>query len=95
MSARKITEEFWGRAPQSRYTSERLLYSQAVLNYCYAMYLLMDMGGISSDKKDSLMGRWMTMCLLTGHYQSSTGYRCHERLQRDQGSGDGELSETD
>ena len=53
------------------YTSERLLYSQAVLNYCYAMYLLMDMEGLSSDKKESLMGRWMTMCLITGHYQST------------------------
>ena len=53
------------------YTSERLLYSQAVLNYCYAMYLLMDMEGLSSDKKESLMGRWMTMCLITGHYQSA------------------------
>lgn len=53
------------------YTSERLLYSQAVLNYCYAMYLLMDMAGLSSDKKESLMGRWMTMCLITGHYQSA------------------------
>lgn len=53
------------------YTSERLLYSQAVLNYCYAMYLLMDMEGLPSDKKESLMGRWMTMCLITGHYQSA------------------------
>ena len=53
------------------YTSERLLYSQAVLNYCYAMYLLMDMERLSSDKKESLMGRWMTMCLITGHYQSA------------------------
>lgn len=53
------------------YTSERLLYSQAVLNYCYAMYLLMDMEGLSSDKKESLMSRWMTMCLITGHYQSA------------------------
>lgn len=53
------------------YTSERLLYSQAVLNYCYAMYLLMDMEGLSSDKKESLMGRWMAMCLITGHYQSA------------------------
>ena len=53
------------------YTNERLLYSQAVLNYCYAMYLLMDMEGLSSDKKESLMGRWMTMCLITGHYQSA------------------------
>lgn len=54
------------------YTSERLLYSQAVLNYCYAMYLLMDMEGLPSDKKESLMGRWMTMCLITGHYQSTS-----------------------
>ena len=53
------------------YSCERLLYSQAVLNYCYAMYLLMDMEGIPSDKKDSLIGRWMTMSLITGHYQSS------------------------
>ncbi len=53
------------------YTCERLLYSQAVLNYCYAMYLLMDMEGIPSDKKDSFIGRWMTMSLITGHYQSS------------------------
>ena len=53
------------------YTSERLLYSQAVLNYCYAMYLLMDMEGLPSDKKESLMGRWMAMCLITGHYQST------------------------
>ncbi len=53
------------------YTSERLLYSQAVLNYCYAMYLLVDMEGLPSDKKESLMGRWMTMCLITGHYQST------------------------
>lgn len=53
------------------YACERLLYSQAVLNYCYAMYLLMDVEGLPSDKKDSLIGRWMTMCLITGHYQSS------------------------
>lgn len=53
------------------YSCERLLYSQAVLNYCYAMYLLMDMEGVPSNKKDSLIGRWMTMSLITGHYQSS------------------------
>lgn len=53
------------------YSCERLVYSQAVLNYCYAMYLLMDMAGVPSEKKDSLIGRWMTMCLITGHYQSA------------------------
>ena len=35
------------------------------------MYLLMDMEGISEEKKASLIGRWMTMCLITGHYQNS------------------------
>ena len=53
------------------YTSGRLIYSQSVMNYCYAMYLLMDMEGLPADKKESLMGRWMTMSLITGHYQSS------------------------
>lgn len=53
------------------YTTERMMYSQAVLNYCYAMYLLMDGEGLSSEKKEQLIGKWMTMSLLTGHYQSS------------------------
>lgn len=53
------------------YGCERMLYSQSVLNYCYAMYLMMDFEGIPEDKKASLIGRWMTMCLITGHYQSS------------------------
>ena len=53
------------------YDCQRLLYSQSVLNNCYAMYLLMDMEGISEEKKASLIGRWMTMCLITGHYQNS------------------------
>ncbi|MCD8019399.1 MAG: hypothetical protein LUF92_07390 [Clostridiales bacterium] len=35
------------------------------------MYLLMDMEGVPSDKKESLIGKWMTMSLITGHYQSS------------------------
>ena len=53
------------------YCCDRLLYSQSVLNYCYAMYLLMDMEGLGEEKKAFLIGRWMTMCLITGHYQSS------------------------
>ena len=53
------------------YGCGRLLYSQSVMNYCYAMYLLMDMEGLPADKKESLIGRWMTMSLVTGHYQSS------------------------
>ena len=35
------------------------------------MYLMMDFEGIPEEKKSSLIGRWMTMCLITGHYQSS------------------------
>lgn len=53
------------------YAGERFMYSQAVLNYCYAMYLLMDMEGIPSEKRDRLIGKWMTMSLITGHYQNS------------------------
>lgn len=53
------------------YSCERMIYSQSVLNYCYAMYLLMDMDGVEQEKKDQLIGKWMTMCLITGHYQSS------------------------
>ena len=53
------------------YGCERLLYSQSILNYCYAMYLMMDFEGIPEEKKSSLIGRWMTMCLITGHYHSS------------------------
>ena len=44
--------------------------SQSVLNYCYAMYLLMDRQGIGEEEKESLLARWMTMVMLTGHYQS-------------------------
>lgn len=53
------------------YGCERLMYSQSVLNYCYAMYLLMDAEGLSEEKKASLIGRWMVMAMVTGHYQSS------------------------
>lgn len=53
------------------YCSSRLMYSQSLLNYCYAMYLIMDMEGLDEEKKASLIGRWMTMCLVTGHYQNS------------------------
>ena len=52
------------------YCCSRLLYSQSVLNYCYAMYLLMDRQGIGEEEKESLLARWMTMVMLTGHYQS-------------------------
>lgn len=53
------------------YNCERLMYSQPVLNYCYAMYLLMDAEGLPEEKKASLIGRWMVMAMVTGHYQSS------------------------
>ncbi len=53
------------------YTCPRLFYSQSVLNYCYAMYLIMDREGLSKAKKQSMTGRWMTMALITGHYQNS------------------------
>lgn len=53
------------------YGNGRLYYSQAVMNYCYAMYLIMDEKGYSEEEKASMIGRWMTMSLLTGHYQSS------------------------
>lgn len=52
------------------YGCTRLLYSQSILNYCYAMYLLMDRQGIDEKQKESLMARWITMAMLTGHYQS-------------------------
>ena len=32
---------------------------------------MMDQEGLSQKKKESLMGRWMTMALITGHYQNS------------------------
>lgn len=53
------------------YTGKRLLYSQSLLNYTYAMYLLMDRKGIADKEKASLIGKWMTMALVTGHYQGS------------------------
>lgn len=53
------------------YGCTRLLYSQSVLNYCYAMYLLMDRQGIEEEEKESLLARWITMAMLTGHYQSA------------------------
>lgn len=53
------------------YICDRLLYSQSVMNYCYAMYLKMGMEGITGEKRDKLLARWMTMVLITGHYQSS------------------------
>ncbi len=68
------------------YASERLLYSQSVLNYCYAMYLLMAEEEIPSDKRASLIGKWMTMSLVTGHYQSagdSTVLRDRENIKRE------------
>lgn len=53
------------------YCCERLLYSQSVLNYCYAMYLMMEEEGLSQEEKASLIGKWMTMVLVTGHYQNA------------------------
>ena len=56
---------------QAGYCCDRLLYSQSVLNYCYAMYLMMTFEGLAEEKKASLIGKWMTMVLTTGHYQGS------------------------
>lgn len=53
------------------YCCDRLIYSQSVMNYCYAMYLMMEEEGLSQDEKARLIGKWMTMCLLTGHYQNA------------------------
>ena len=53
------------------YCCERLIYSQSLLNYCYAMYLIMGEEGISAEEKASLIGKWMAMSLVTGHYQST------------------------
>lgn len=53
------------------YCCSRLFYSQSLLNYCYAMYLIMDKEGISPEDRQSLLGRWMTMALITGHYQNA------------------------
>lgn len=53
------------------YSCSRLLYSQSVLNYCYAMYLLMYRQGIGEKERESLLSKWITMAMITGHYQSS------------------------
>lgn len=52
------------------YRCSRLLYSQSVLNYCYAMYLLMYRQGIGEKERESLLSKWITMAMITGHYQS-------------------------
>ena len=62
---------FAGALAKAGYTCPRLMYSQSVLNYCYAMYLLMDQEGIMVKDREKLIGRFMTMALITGHYQSS------------------------
>ena len=52
------------------YSCGRLLYSQSVLNYCYAMYILMYRQGIGEKERESLLSKWITMAMITGHYQS-------------------------
>lgn len=52
------------------YSCSRLLYSQSVLNYCYAMYLLMYRQGIGEKERESLLSKWIMMAMITGHYQS-------------------------
>lgn len=52
------------------YSCSRLLYSQSVLNYCYAMYLLMYRQGIGEKERESLLSKWITMAMISGHYQS-------------------------
>lgn len=56
---------------KSGYCCEKLIYSQALLNYCYAIYLMMTAEGIDEEKKAALVGKWMTMSLITGHYSNS------------------------
>ncbi len=56
---------------QNGYCCQRLVYSQSVLNYCYAMYLKLAMEGVELEQRNSLIARWMTMVLITGHYQNS------------------------
>ena len=51
------------------YSCSRLLYSQSVLNYCYAMYLLMYRQGIGEKERESLLSKWITMAMITGHYK--------------------------
>ena len=70
-TSEKNFKGFLNALDKAGYCCDRLLYSQSMLNYCYAMYLMMDFEGISEEKKVSLIGRWITMCLITGHYQSS------------------------
>ncbi len=62
---------FQNALKQYGYGCDRLIYSQAVMNYCYAMYLKMAMAGIKGEERDRLIIRWLTMVLITGHYQSS------------------------
>lgn len=52
------------------YSCSRLLYSQSILNYCYAMYLLMYRQGIGEKERESLLSKWITMAMITGYYQS-------------------------
>ena len=53
------------------YVCDRLIYSQSVMNYSYAMYLKLGMQGIKGEERDKLIIRWLTMVLITGHYQNS------------------------
>lgn len=69
--SQKNFQGFLQALEKAGYSCERMIYSQSVLNYCYAMYLMMDMDGVGQEKKDGLIARWMTMCLITGHYQNS------------------------
>ena len=62
---------FLAALDKAGYKTGRLIYSQSVLNNCYAMYLLMDRKGIADKDKSSLIGKWMAMTLMTGHYQGS------------------------
>ena len=64
------------------YSCSRLLYSQSVLNYCYAMYLLMYRQGIGEKERESLLSKWITMAMITGHYQSGGEYRTKRLCQR-------------
>ncbi len=64
-------EGYTNALKKAGFTGSRLIYSQSLLNYGYAMYLMMVSEGIDPEERDRLMARWMMMSLLTGHYQSS------------------------
>ncbi|MEE1228813.1 MAG: DUF262 domain-containing protein [Lachnospiraceae bacterium] len=50
------------------FTDSRLIYSHSLLNYSYAVYLIMAKEGIGEGERAQLIARFLYMALLTGHY---------------------------